>query len=239
MIGSRENQEDSSLICEIAKDSALLLVTADGMGGHVGGEIASQSATKAFAECFEFFTVGPIHKRLRLSLLASNDAIAQAVHENEELDGMGTTLIAAYVASGFLHWISVGDSLILLYRDGGLWRLNADHSMVPLIEKDFDLGILSKNEADNHPERNVLRSALQGLFSPDLIDNPHDGTPLIQGDRLIIASDGIETLTPDIIKIVLDKNFCEDNIVEDFFNEILHANEEHQDNVTIQVVGIL
>src|SRR5680860_518743 len=125
-VGQRERQEDSSNFWRAdddpaARDDAIeaLAVVADGMGGHAGGDVAGRLACDVFLETF-LEDGGRIRDALLVALEASNTAISEEVEECPDLDGMGCTIIAACLTRNELHWISVGDSLLLLFRDGQL-----------------------------------------------------------------------------------------------------------------------
>ena len=130
--GGRDYQEDAFQIKSYREgdNNVLLLVLADGMGGHVGGARASELAVTNFVACFDR-TEGVIARRLRESLDAANSAIADAAAADLRLSEMGCTVVACVVDGDQAHWISVGDSLLWCLRDGQLMRLNADHSMRP------------------------------------------------------------------------------------------------------------
>lgn len=193
--GARDNQEDSMDIRRAVGGMAGLAIIADGMGGHAGGEIASALAVAGFAEHFENYTRGPSPKRLEIALAMANQVLAQRVRDDIELDGMGTTLLAVHYGPEGLHWVSVGDSPLLLVRNGEARWLNDDHSMAPLIERQVADGTLTREQADRHPERNSLLSVLTGLNTPDMIDCPLRPFALQDGDRVIVASDGMLTLS--------------------------------------------
>lgn len=238
MIGRRDNQEDSMASAILDDGKALLLVVADGMGGHEGGEIASSIAVRTFVECFIENTVGALPKRLKLALLMANEALAERIRLDPELDGMGTTLVAAHIGPMGLHWISVGDSPLLLCRSGTITQLNQDHSMAPIIERRFAAGKLTREEADNHSERNDLLSVMIGLNSPDIIDCPSEPYPLENGDQIVVASDGLQTLSMDEILQSLVHGEDVKGCVSAMMQGIEAKAREHQDNVSIQVAAI-
>lgn len=136
-LGKRERQEDdlghidgNTLDPEGNHSVALV---ADGMGGHAAGEVASRAAVRGFVQAYG--TRGLARDRLQSALDRANAAIAEEVDQNAALSGMGTTLVAAAVTKQGLHWISVGDSSLYLFRAGRLERLNEDHSMRPVIAR--------------------------------------------------------------------------------------------------------
>ena len=236
--GKREYQEDDYGLLD-GRDLGLdgsehsMLLVADGMGGHVGGATASGLLSKTFVEVYPQ-TSGPIVDRLRDCLEKANNAIAEAIAENAELDSMGSTLVAAVVASEGLHWISVGDSPLWLFRKGQLERLNADHSMAPVLADIVAKGDMTEEEAARDPRRHSLRSAVMG-DEIHLIDASSQPVVVEQGDRLLLASDGLLTLSAQEIADILKKT--QDAPLEDSAAALIQAVEaaEHpyQDNTTI------
>lgn len=214
-IGERENQEDS---CAVVADgsvtdsaetpfaagsarSAFFGVMCDGMGGHASGEVAARLAVSAVVESVLAAPAeaGAVAHLLRDGCARANEDIAATAKAHPQTDGMGTTLVAIGLENGALHWISVGDSHLLLLRKGQLTKLNEDHSMRPAIDRMVAEGIISQDEASSHPDRNALRSVLMGE-PVSLIDTGFGGWPLQAGDTIILASDGIDVLDVGEIK---------------------------------------
>ena len=191
--GGRDYQEDAFLIKSGRQgDNRLLLLLADGMGGHVGGARASELAVATFAAHFDR-AEGAITGRLRAALEAVNTAIARDVAADPRLSGMGCTVVACLVTGDQAHWISVGDSWLWCLRNGKLTRLNADHSMRPLLENMVELGRMTQAEVEEDPRLGQLRSVVNSE-ELTLVDQNARPFALRPGDRLLLASDGIEAL---------------------------------------------
>ncbi|WP_010185684.1 PP2C family protein-serine/threonine phosphatase [Sphingomonas sp. PAMC 26605] len=190
--GARDEQQDAfsaGLALLSNGHSAKLAVLVDGMGGHVGGAIAARVAIGAFLRAAESGRWPTFAETLRASLDIANDAIATQVEQEPRYRGMGCTLVAAIFDDDSLWMISVGDSLLLRVGPSALERLNADHSMAPLIEGAAALD-------GESPQRHLLRSALTG--GPiALIDERR--YPQAGETRILLASDGLLTLTPATI----------------------------------------
>ena len=236
--GDREYQEDDYGLLDgrdlgIDGSEHTMLLVADGMGGHVGGATASGLLSKTFVKAYPQAT-GPIVDRLRYCLEAGNRAIADAIAENPELDSMGSTLIAAVVSSEGLNWISVGDSPLWLFREGQLERLNADHSMAPVLSDLVATGRMTEKEAARDPGRHSLRSAVMG-DDIHLVDVSSQPVGVEKGDRVLLASDGLMTLCDGEIEDILKE--MQDAPLEDCAAALIQALEAaeqpHQDNATV------
>ncbi len=236
-IGDRELQEDSAEACLINNSSELLLVLADGMGGHASGEVASKKSVDTFLKTYEDFPSKAISSKLGAALQQANNAIAQSIQNSPALDGMGCTLVGVHVGSQGLQWISVGDSPLFLYRRGKLYRLNQDHSMAPVIEKSLQEGKISKEEAKNHPHRNALRSAVTG-GELSLIDTPSSPYVIQDRDVIVLASDGILSLSDyEIIEqIEANNQLTAENIAGALIAAVKAKRRPKQDNTTVQVL---
>ena len=237
--GTRQYQEDDYGVLDGRADIGIdggehtLLLVADGMGGHVSGDRASQLINKTFIETYPRAS-GPVTDRLRECLDAANQAIAAAVGENPELDGMGSTLLAVVVSARGLEWLSIGDSPLWLYRDGRLARINADHSMAPVLADLVASGRMTEAEAAQDSNRHMLRSAVMGdeISLVDVSSQPRD---LNKDDLLLLASDGMMTLgEQEIVNILQDMH---DAALEETAVALLKAVEDaglpNQDNATL------
>ena len=236
--GKRSYQEDDYGFLD-ARDLGLddsehaLLLVADGMGGHVGGATASGLLRTTFVEAYPQ-TSGSIIDGLHGCLQLANKAIADAIARQPELDSMGSTLVAAVVCSQGLNWISVGDSPLWLFRQGAMERLNADHSMAPVLADLVATGRMTEGEAARDPRRHSLRSAVMG-DDIHLIDVSSQSVAVEKGDRLLLASDGLMTLSDREIAGILEKT--QDVSLEDGAAALIQAVEAagnpHQDNTTL------
>jgi serine/threonine protein phosphatase PrpC len=190
-------RSDVGLLREGNEDSAYagprLLAIADGMGGHAAGEVASAVAISAIA---------PLDRQNLISdddmLNALADAVASArvtLHDMSESDpaveGMGTTLTAMLWAGARVAVCHIGDSRAYLLRDGDLYQITRDHT---LIQSLVDEGRLSPAAAANHPQRSLIMRALQGSTDADPDLAMHDA---LLGDRYLLCSDGLTDVVGD------------------------------------------
>ncbi len=234
--GAREYQEDDYGLIEPGDpdaDGSEVLLIADGMGGHVSGDTASRTVVKTFVETYHS-TDGPVPDRLRTCLNAANGSLAEAIKENPELEGMGSTVVAAVVSQHGLDWISVGDSPLWLFRDGKLRRLNADHSMSPVLANLVAVGRMTEEEAATDPKRHALRSAVMG-DEIHLIDVSSQPVAVRKSDRVLLASDGLMTLEDEEIAGVLQnmKDAPLSEVAEALIYAVEEAGRPNQDNTTV------
>jgi protein phosphatase len=186
----REKNEDSHAEYPMA-DGTVLLIVADGMGGHGHGDVASQIAVKVVGEVFQNASETDPRQRLHLGFVTANQ---QIIAEAERIGGagMGTTCVAAYVR-GAEAWVAhIGDSRIYQVRDGQvIWR-TIDHTRV---QKMVEMGLLSAAAAKDHPDANVVTRALGyaqladgTVIEPEVKMEPLE---LQAGDALVLCSDGL------------------------------------------------
>ncbi len=234
-VGDRERQEDNYAVAESTDGTALVLVLADGMGGHSGGAEAAHCAVAKFIALTEEGQ-GDWPSRLYDALVGANLAVGEMAASSRDLEGAGSTLIGAVVQSRHLHWISVGDSSVLLYRDGMVTRLNDDHSMRPVHAAMVEDGRMTAEEAAAHPYRNSLRSAVTG-DELELIDRPREGVALFPGDAILIASDGLDTIDYDAIAAVLNRHAESSNgdTVTALLKAVQSEKRPRQDNTTLML----
>jgi len=239
--GARAYQEDDLRVVEPAFDEeseqpGVLLVLADGMGGEVGGAQASHSVVETFANRFGQFE-GTTDERLNACLDVASGALAAQVREDPDLDGMGSTVVAALYDGAGVTWLSVGDSPMWLFAEGRMTRLNEDHSMAPVLDRMVEDGELSAEEALRDRRRHMLRSAVTG-YPVELVDCDHHAFRLGRNDFLVLASDGLETLPDGHIERILGATRGDaEAAAEALMSAVKDAGQPHQDNVTLLVLS--
>lgn len=228
--GKRNYQEDTFEIKEFGDETLFLLC--DGMGGHVAGKIASELAVEEFTKGFCHQVNLPISKRLEAGLTSANEAIKFKVLQSKELKGMGTTLVAVYLSCDAIHWVSVGDSPLLLIRNNQVQRLNADHSLAEALKNLVKLGQITTQQAANDPKRHVLLSSVSGeeINHIDLRKSPF---ALRNGDYLLLASDGIETLSEQQIIRQVSHGREPKKCVSQLLESVEAIDKPHQDNASV------
>ena len=176
----REGNEDS------AYASSRLLAVADGMGGHAAGEVASAVAIASVA-ALDGSTApnGDLLGALKEAVHSASDTLHQMASADPAVEGMGTTLTAMLWAGQGYALCHIGDSRGYMLRDGELYQITHDHSLVQSL---VDEGRLSQEEAATHPQRSLILRALDGRgeAEPDL-----SMRKAMPGDRYLLCSDGL------------------------------------------------
>ena len=233
--GARSYQEDAAEAREDA--GGLTAVLADGMGGHAGGALASGLACQFFLRTFAASSAPDARARLAEGLEMANGAIAHQAAKDPSLTGMGCTLIGAAFGPDGLEWVSVGDSPLFLVRKGEIVLLNEDHSLAPEIDKLAAMGRISWDAARADPRRHVLRSALTGT-EIDMVDRSQRPLALQAGDVVILASDGIHSISRADIARVVAAAKTPDGAAEALLAAVEAAGDAYQDNTTVVVVTV-
>lgn len=186
-IGRRSSNQDR--LAFSYSSEALLMVVADGMGGHAHGETAAQVAVERIVAAFEREAMPRLPDPF-LFLSWSFDDAHVAIAAHADAHGMAetprTTCVACIVQDNIAYWAHAGDSRLYVVRDGRVLAHTRDHSRVQLL---VDRGVLTPEEAQRHPGRNLIYSCLGGEQPPQ-VDFSHK-TPLLAGDALMLCSDGV------------------------------------------------
>lgn len=242
IIGKRSRQEDFCLHATKRSDTTPdaevdLMVLADGMGGHEGGDVAAPLVCDVFrTQIMDAWDGG--EGGFVSGLDAATRAIGNAIRENETYAEMGSTLVGATIRDGRLRWISVGDSLLYLFDGRTLKRLNADHSMASVLDAACRRGEITPEEAASSSQRNVLLSAVTS--SPaSRVDLNTDGVALAVGNMVIIASDGLGVLTGEQIATIVSRCQTAEAACQALLDHVEAANHPRQDNTTVIVAQVL
>ncbi|MCP5267841.1 MAG: serine/threonine-protein phosphatase [Zoogloeaceae bacterium] len=198
--GKRKNNEDRIAYC-YSRD-ALLMVVADGMGGHYYGEIASQIAAQTLTDTFQREakpTLTDPFLFLQRAMTNAHHAILDFASDHSLKDSPRTTCVACIVQDSIAYWAHSGDSRLYLMRDGRVISQTRDHSRVRLL---VEQGVITEAQVANHPERNKVYSCLGGIQPPEIEFSRK--TPLEAGDVLLLATDGFwGPLPPELLAVAL------------------------------------
>lgn len=238
----RENNEDNVFLW--GRENFVLAIVADGMGGAAAGEEASRIAVETINESlmqsdiqqdghYDALSADVVNDRLRDVIRSANDKIVQRAIKSPEMKGMGTTVTLALVRDTYAVIGHVGDSRAYLVdgQDGSISQITSDHSFV---EAMVAAGHITRDEAEDHPMRNVLYRA---LGQADDIDVDVYHSYLRVGDRLVLCSDGLTLhVKPDEIAEVSlshDRPETASQQLIDLTNE-----RGGRDNVSVVVIAV-
>jgi serine/threonine protein phosphatase PrpC len=187
-VGGRKYNQDR--VAYAYTDEALLLVLADGMGGHLHGELAAEITIHTYMRAFDQAAhprISEPAKFLSETMRNAHNAIVKYAQEQHLGGNPGTTCVAALVQDGQVYWAHAGDSRIYLLRGGNTAAVTHDHSVV---QQWSDWGIISPEEMKTHPDRNKITNCLGGVGELFYAE-PTAAMPLQSGDVLLLCSDGL------------------------------------------------
>jgi protein phosphatase len=229
-------RSDVGLLREINEDSGYagprLLAVADGVGGHAAGEVASSVAVGVLAGLDEDSPGGDLLDRLSTAVHLANTHLRDMVNGDPELRGMGTTVTALLRAGARFGLVHVGDSRGYLLRDGRLQQITRDHTFVQTL---LDEGRITPEEADHHPQRNVITNALDGREDIELDLSVRETRA---GDRYLLCSDGLSgVVSEDTIRDTLADEASTEVAVEKLVELALKGGGP--DNITAIVADVV
>ena len=239
----RANNQDSFKLGKVAlaTQDFTLAVVCDGMGGHAGGEVASQIATDLiWNSVSKHKSEDPksLYEAMADSIERADSAIEQRASKEPDLQGMGTTAVMAAIGRHSYIHCHLGDSRLYHFRDGKIVYQTKDHSVVRFLVEE---GIITPGEAKDHPYRSQLTSSLGGgpnanrlTIEPkwDEEETPHRQWET--GDWLLLCSDGLNSeLEDDEIGAILKDCSSPREATEALKNRVLET--EARDNVTLVV----
>lgn len=199
---SRQNNEDNFCVDEDLR----LFIVADGMGGAAAGEIASRMAVETIRNHVKRSSAGNepfvggydkrfsgASNRIASGIRLANQSIYEASQSNVKWRGMGTTVAAALLDGSKMSIAHTGDSRIYLIRTSSIIQLTDDHSIV---SEQVKSGLLTKEEAEGSEVRNIITRALGSAPS---VEVDLDEIDIMDGDRVVLCSDGLTTMVPDSV----------------------------------------
>jgi protein phosphatase len=228
----RSHNEDSVNIVQ-NESGEYLVVVADGMGGHKAGEVASSLAVNELSKRFsELSSVGTKEEAvvwLKEIIEEVNFKILKYAEEHIDANGLGTTCVCSIFTKDYLLFGNVGDSSGFVYKNGKLYKVTKDHTLVNIL---LENGELTESAAKVHPQKNVLMKALGAAeeIDMDIFDVERD----VNG--VFLCSDGLTNmLTKEQIEKVLNDEELE--LKEQVEKMIMKANMRGgNDNITVACV---
>lgn len=230
---------DVGMIRQINQDAVMangtLFAVADGMGGHRGGEVASEIAAGHFRIVERISTVAELED----AVVLANEMIRARAAADPDLNGMGTTIVAMGVlpmseadAPLQIGAVNVGDSRLYLFENEELSQVSIDHSLVGELTR---AGQLTEEEAARHPQRNVVTRAL-GAESKVVVDSWL--MPARLGQRYLMCSDGlINEVSDDVVAKVL-KDVADPEAAANRLTELANRSGG-RDNITVLIVDVV
>lgn len=237
--GRKNKQEDSMYVSAITNNRLLILV-ADGVGGHGHGDFASQLTVRIFRDAFNEF----VHRKtlnktqikdfLKKTTLHAAAEVLNKTAKNEEYKNCGTTLSGFFIDRNSFYIVNIGDSRVYTLKNNSLNRLTKDHSEVQRL---IDLGFISEEESKTHPKRTIMTSAIGQPMEMLAIDV--DGPDEIFDEQIFMAcSDGVhDSLSDNEIEKLLKQHGKDKNAAKKIV-EMAYKNGS-KDNITVCVYNHL
>lgn len=235
-IGRRDYQQDSFGQTAVLRNTGILAVLADGMGGLSGGERVSQKIVMEALTFGSTLQANQVSTALPGMVAGINRAVNQMLGP-KGLYTSGSTVVSALITGNALRWISVGDSRIYLYRDGQISQLSRDHDLLQDWMPDILEGKRSMAEALRDPNGRKLTSFI-GMGELRHVDYNRTPIPLLPGDRVLLMSDGVYGTVSDAEMAAILRDCGSVQLAASHIGQrIMGAALPYQDNYTLIVLG--
>lgn len=240
-LGDRKEQQDD--FGYVLKSEEGIIVICDGMGGHDGGNLASNMAVDCFLTNYEkSYPVNDQISFLRNYTIMANHEILKLKGENGKRLDAGSTLVTVIVQKRNLYWSSVGDSRLYLFRNGEFVQITQDHNYSTVLKEKLKAGLIDENEFIRENQSGEALISYLGMAASPLIDYNESPLLLQSEDRLLLMSDGLYKVLSDeeILSVVVNFN----NVSETAQALELKARKKAKnhgiirDNMTIAVLKI-
>ncbi len=228
-IGNRKFNQDR--VAYAYSNDALLLVLADGMGGHMHGELAASLTIETFVESFGRHAQSRIddpEEFISSTMSYAHERIMKLPHDHGMGGFPGTTCVAVLIQDGMVYWGHAGDSRFYLLRDGEVLLRTKDHSAV---QQWLESGIISAEEARRHPQRNQITNCLGGIQGTFYVE-PGGCTALQSGDVVLLGSDGLWGPFSDEELVAAFASRPVADVLDSLLVAALERERGHSDNVT-------
>lgn len=235
-VGRRDYQQDSFGQTAVLRNTGILAVLADGMGGLSGGERVSQKIVMEALTFGSTLQANQVPTALPGMVAGINRAVNQMLGP-KGLYTSGSTVVSALITGNALRWISVGDSRVYLYRDGQLSQLSRDHDLLQDWMPDILDGKRSMAEALRDPNGRKLTSFI-GMGELRHVDYNRTPIPLLPGDRVLLMSDGVYGTVSDAEMAAILRDCGSVQLAASHIGQrIMGAALPYQDNYTLIVLG--
>jgi len=209
--GARPSNQDRTAVAE--RRDAVIMVVADGLGGHRGGEVASETLVQTFVQAFRNVRTPSIANPsafLALTILQAHRAIVEQGRTHVPPIEPRTTCVACLVQNGYAYWAHVGDSRLYHLRLGSVIARTEDHTTLEQLRRD---GLVAENEMGVHPSKGHLLKCVGGPNKPSITVG--EETLLLKGDELLLCSDGVwEALTTEEITAFMRRKAIDEGLEE-------------------------
>ena len=236
-LGNRNNNQDRFTAVET--DEGILLVLADGMGGHAGGEVAAQTLVDLARDRYLNAT-RPIPTPQAGQFLAeiireTHELLLRLAVEHDLHDIPGTTAVMCLIQGNRMDWAHVGDSRLYLFRASLPVFRTIDHSYV---EQLYQQGVISRSEQDTHPRRNHITQCIGCLPQMPEVELGK-GKNLLKGDVIMLCSDGLWSALDDAQLGAMLSNDVLDDVVERMAMRAEQLSYPHSDNISVLALRVL
>lgn len=231
-IGTREKQDDS--FGSYQKPYGVMAVVADGIGGFINGDIASKMTVNTFLKEFKKNDVtGNVNYYFQTSAKNANYEIRKKFEDTP----CGTTVVSVVINKRQMFWFSVGDSSISIYRNQRLIPVNRKQNVENWLEDQYVSGKIKREEALNHPQKRRLMNYIgyDGFEGGEVCERP---TTLQKGDKVLLYSDGLETLNQIELEGILEQKGSANDIAENIIDAIKYKNVKSKDNATVVIIKV-
>lgn len=227
----------------VAKEGFLSAVVCDGMGGAKGGNVASSLAVKSYNKVIkdemsktspDLITESEIELFIKSAIEKANTAVFEAANYDIDLEGMGTTLVSVLICDQKTIAANVGDSRLYVYKNGLVKQVTNDHSFVQYL---IDKGSISKEEAKNHPNKNII---LRALGVNESVESEIFNINNDDYEMLLLCSDGLTThMSDDEISEVIAENIINNNSLKKKAEILIEKanNKGGLDNITAVLIA--
>lgn len=236
IMGTRKYQQDSYACLETPAGS--LAVVCDGMGGLEGGEKASGLAVRTLLESYITDSITDIRKFFRNEVKVIDSLVCGISDANGRSIGAGTTIVAVHICDGEMNWVSVGDSKIYVIRNNELHCIVREHNYRLMLNSMYANGEITLEQYRSEEKKAEALISFLGIGNVSLIDENEAPLKLLQGDIVLLCSDGLYKSLSDerILAVISDNYFDLQRAADELTANALTYSGRGQDNTTVIIV---